>query len=224
MKSYLQILVVLTTLLLVTACASPRVVDHARFDEPHTRSILILPPANETTAAQAPELYFTAIPVPLSEAGYYVFPAPVTQDIMRSEGIVDGAQLQEVPAHRFRELFGADLILRTTITEWDTSYLVLGGSVRVAAHFELISTHTGDVLWSHRDRRVADTTSRNNTSLLGRVLETALNTAQQDYMPLARDLNSAAFSRLPYGAYHPRYVPREVMQQRLREQREAQSR
>lgn len=202
----------LITLLAVgalSACSSTSRVDyHPRFTDPNTRSILILPPANQTTSAVAAEHYQTSLAVPLTRAGYYVLPTPVTTRIMQQEGIVDGAQLDIVDPTHFQQLFGADLILKTTVHHWDTSYFVVGGAVVVSASFELISAHSGETLWTHRDRRSSDTTSRNNSNLLGQLLETALNTMQQDYMPLARDLNQAAFQQLPYGIYHPRYQPR----------------
>ena len=200
--------------LLLSACVSPRPVDHARFNEANMGSVLILPPANQTTAAQAGEHYYTSLAVPLTRAGFYVFPALVTQRIMQSEGIIDGAQLDDIPYSRFRDLFGADLLLRTRITQWDTAYVVLAGSVTVAIEFELVSAHTGSVLWRHRDRRVANTGS-NNSNFLGLLLETALNTAVQDYMPLAREINRNAFRWLPYGPYHPRYMTEAEYAQRL---------
>ena len=205
---------VLAITLLLSACVSPRPVDHARFSEANTRSVLILPPANQTTAAQASDLYYTSLAVPLTRAGFYVFPALVTQRIMQNEGIIDGAQLDDVPYSRFHELFGADLLLRTRITQWDTSYVVLAGSVTVALEFELISAHTGAVLWRHRDRQVSNTGS-NNSNFLGLLLETALNTAAQDYMPLAREINYNALGRLPYGPYHPRYMTEAEYAERL---------
>ncbi|MGX5915432.1 GNA1162 family protein [Aliidiomarina sp. Khilg15.8] len=202
------LLTALLAMFVLSACSSTqRVDDHPRFMDTRTRSVLILPPANQTTSAVAAEHYLTSLPVPLTRAGYYVLPTPVTMQIMQAEGIVDGAQLDTVDPTRFAHLFGVDLILKTTIHNWDTSYFVIGGAVVVGASFELISAHSGEVLWTHRDRRTSDTTSRNNTSLLGQLLETALNTVQQDYMPLARELNQAAFQQLPYGVYHPRYRP-----------------
>lgn len=217
----LRLLTLAILCLVLTACASQRVVDHPRFADPRTRSVLVLPPANETTAAQAGELYVTTLAVPLSRAGFYVLPTQVTRDIMRNDGIIDGAQLDDVAPQRFYELFGADMLLRTRITEWNTTYVVIGGSVSVAVEFELISTHTGEVLWNTRERRVANT-SGGSSNLLGLVLETALNTAQQDYMPLARELSQSAFSALPYGPYHLRYVPREEMEARMEEARQEQ--
>lgn len=205
----------------ITACASPRPVDHARLAEPQAASVLILPPANQTTAAQAGELYYTSLAVPLTQAGFYVYPAGLTQFIMRQEGIIDGAQLDHIPWSRFYELFGADMVLTTRITSWDTSYIVLSGSVTVAVEFALVSTHTGNVLWEHRDRKVAHTGSQ-NSSFLGRVLETALNTAQQEYIPLARELNQEAFTQLPYGPYHPRFMTEAEYAARLQAWREDQ--
>lgn len=211
----LRLAVIIFTVLFIAACAAPRPVDHARFSDSRTRSVFILPPANQTTAAQASDLYYTSLAVPLGQAGFYVFPSTVSQTIMQNEGIIDGAQLDNVPLSLFYERFGADMVLKTTITQWDTSYVVLAGSVTVGVEFELVSTHNDEVLWRFRDRRVANTGSGNG-NLLGLVLETALNTAQQDYMPLARDINQAAFTRLPYGPYHPRYESPEEFAERLR--------
>lgn len=221
MSSFLRISFVSILIVALSACAARPIQDHARFNEPLTRSVLILPPANQTTAAQASELFYTSLAVPLTQAGFYVFPSQATQQILQGEGIIDGAQLENLPPQRFYEMFGADMILRTTVTQWDTSYIILGGSVTVGATFELVSTHTGDVLWTHQDRRVANTGS-NNSNLLGVLLETALNTAQQDYIPLAREINQAAFVRLPYGPYHPRYMTREEFLERQRAQQEGQ--
>ncbi|RUO33906.1 hypothetical protein CWE14_05475 [Aliidiomarina soli] len=203
LKTVVLALVVALTL---SACASSAPPDeYAYFNSPNMRSVLVLPPANRTTAAQAPDLFYTSLAVPLTRAGFYVFPSQLTQQLLRDQGIIDGAQLESVDPRRFYELFGADMVLQTTLVAWDTSYLVIGGSVTVAAQYQLVSTHTGEVVWQANERQSVNT-GGDSSSLLGALLETALNTAQQDYIPLAREMNRRAFSSLPHGPYHPRFI------------------
>src|SRR4030043_255145 len=71
-------------------------------------SILILPPMNETTAADAKEYYSTTIQEPLSFSGYYVFPFEVTAEILKMEGLYDTELIRNTPLPKFREYFGAE--------------------------------------------------------------------------------------------------------------------
>ncbi|MBA3988171.1 MAG: hypothetical protein C0463_03455 [Idiomarina sp.] len=218
--SWLRTFTVAFTVLVLNACVSAQPpVDQSRFSEPYTRSVLILPPANQTTAAQASELYYTSLAVPLTRAGFYVFPSLLTQRIMQNEGIIDGAQLDNVDLALFRQMFGTDMVLRTRVTRWDTSYVVITGSVTVSVEYELVSTHSGNILWEYSGS-ITENTGSQNTSLLGALLETALNTAQQDYIPIARELNRTAFARVPIGPYHPRYLTEEEFAARLAAWRE----
>ncbi len=60
-------------------------------------TILILPPMNESTAADAKEHYSTTVQEPLSLWGYYVFPYEVTSEILKMEGIYDAELLRDMP-------------------------------------------------------------------------------------------------------------------------------
>ena len=120
----------------------------------HPVSILVLPPINKSTAADAKEYYATTVAEPLTNSGYYVFPMEVVYDILQQEGLFDTETMLYVPTQRFREFFGADAVLYVTILEWDTQYLIIDGSVTVKAACELRSTHTGDVLWFYDEGRL----------------------------------------------------------------------
>ena len=50
--------------------------------EEKPNSILILPPINESTDAEAKDYYSTTIPIPLLLHGYYVFPYELTSEIL----------------------------------------------------------------------------------------------------------------------------------------------
>ncbi|WP_371185209.1 GNA1162 family protein [Thalassotalea maritima] len=168
------------------------------------KTILVVPAVNNTTAADAAELYSTTIAQPLSEAGYYVVSIPFVEHFLQREGISDGEQAKQIPPEKFLQLFGADAVLFVNINSWDTNYYITGGNVTVSAKFELISTKTNNMLWQYDDIIVHDT-SGNSGNLLVDVISTALTTALVDYVPIARQVNSQIVSSLPVGQYHPRH-------------------
>lgn len=205
----LALAVALTGTVLLTGCATttPSVpitkqqVFPAVYGE-KPASILVLPAINHSTAADAPLLYSASIAQPLTEQGYYVLPIPVTNTMLEQAGISDGAQLLAVPPQKFGQMFGADAILFVTIDSWDTSYYVVGGDVTVGLTFKLISTKTGERLWNFHNQVVINTGSNNQDPLVA-LIETAIKTAQQDYFPVAQQVNYGSVAVLPYGKFHP---------------------
>ena len=171
----------------------------------HPLSILVLPPINNSTAADAKEYYATTVAEPLTNSGYYVFPMEVVYDMLQQEGLYDTETMTDIPVEKFKQYFGADLYV--TIQEWDTQYLLTSGSVDVKAACELKSTSTGKTLWFYNEKVSVNTsgTSGGAGGLLGFVVQavtTAIQTAAQDYVPIARDVNKKIFVAMPFGKYH----------------------
>ena len=172
-------------------------------------SILVLPPINESTSPDAKEYYSTTIAEPLSYAGYYVFPIEIVNEVLKQEGIYDTELIVDLDASKFKEYFAADAVLFTRIIEWNTSYYVVGGNVKVHIAFDLVSTNTGELLWNYNGQLTVDTSGDNDVpGLAGLVLqlaETAVKTAAQDYTPLAKKVNTAVLTTIPFGFYHAQY-------------------
>ena len=173
-------------------------------------SILVLPPINESTAADAKEYYITTIAEPLSLAGYYVFPIEIVNEVLKQEGIYDTELIVDLDASKFRKYFGADAVLFTKIIAWNTSYYVVGGNVKVHIAFDLVSTKTGESLWNYNDELTVDTTGEDNkvgsgAGLLLQLAATALKTAAQDYTPLAKKVNTTVLKTIPFGIYHAQH-------------------
>ncbi|MBA2252863.1 MAG: DUF799 family lipoprotein, partial [Nitrospirales bacterium] len=61
-------------LLVLSGCASQAKPDYQKFYEHHPRTILVLPPANKTTAVDAPPIFLTTVTRPFEKRGYYVIP------------------------------------------------------------------------------------------------------------------------------------------------------
>jgi hypothetical protein len=172
-------------------------------------AILILPPINQTTASNAKEYYSTTIQEPLSLTGYYVFPYEVTTEILKMEGIYDTELLTNVPLTKFREYFGADAVLFTTIKKWDLSYMVLSSTLTVSVDCQLKSTHSDQILWEYNGTVVVDLSGGNSggglAGLIAKAIVAAINTAMADYVPYARQANYMALSSIPYGKYHENF-------------------
>lgn len=193
--------------LLVSGCASTYVTKqdaYPKMYEDKPVSILVVPAVNRSTAADAPDLYSTTIAQPLSEAGYYVMPLPITNMVLQLEGVVDGAQLRNISANKFRQMFDADAVLFVTINQWDTNYYVTGGNVTVGATFDLVSTDSSEVLWNYNSV-IVHNTSGNSGNLLADIISTALTTALTDYVPVARMVNSTVMTTIPAGKYHSKH-------------------
>lgn len=167
-------------------------------------SILVVPAVNNTTAADAPDLYATTVAAPLAEAGYYVLSVPYVKNFMQREGILDGTQAKNIPMPKYKELFGADAVLFVTLNAWDTNYYVVGGNVTVSAKFEMKSTATDRVIWQY-DSTVVYNTSGNSGNLLADLIATAITSAVTDYVPIAHSVNHQIISTLPVGKYHSRH-------------------
>src|SRR4030042_262074 len=173
-------------------------------------SILILPPMNEPRAADAKEYYSTTIQEPLSFSGYFCFPFEVTAEILKMEGLYDTELIRNTPLPKFREYFGADAVLFTTIKKWNLSYMVIASTLAVAVDCELKSTKSDQILWRYNGTVVVDLSGGNTggglPGLIAKVIVTAISSAVVDYVPHARQANYLALSTVPYGKYHSQHL------------------
>lgn len=210
MRKWLVPVITVCMLAAMSACAPNRVAKKDAFPlmyQERPTSILVLPPINETTAADAKEYYGTTIAEPLSYMGYYVFPIEVVTEMMKHEGAYDTETLINVPPQKFKEFFGADAVLFVKVTKWDTAYYVIGGHVTVGVDLLLKSTTTGAELWKYDGvLQVSTGGGGGGGGLVGLVVQvavTAIQTAAADYIPVARRANAMVISTMPTGKYHP---------------------
>jgi len=206
-----KIIILILSLIIINGCAI--ITKGEAFPKMYKEkpvSILVLPPINESTAADAKEYYSTTIAEPLSSTGYYVFPIEIVNEVLKQEGIYDTELIVDLDPSKFKEYFGADAVLFTKIIAWNTSYYVMGGNVKVHIAFDLVSTKTGETLWSYNDKLTVDTTADDNelggaAGLLLQLAATAVQTAAQDYTPLAKKVNTTVLKTIPFGIYHTQH-------------------
>lgn len=212
--------ILLLLVLLVSGCATPNYVTKAeefpRMYEELPRSILILPPMNESTDAEAKGYYMTTVEMPFALTGYYVFPVEMVSDIMKQEGVYDTEILYKMPLGKFEEYFGADAVLYTRIKKWDVAYTVIASSLTVTIESELVSTKSSEQLWKYTGTITVDLSGGNSGGgvggLIASAIVTAINTAAADYVKYARVANTRLISSLPAGPYHELYLKDQSVQ------------
>lgn len=213
-KKKLLAYVTLTILILTfTGCGPAYITKGAAFPkmyEQQPKSLLILPPMNESTDAEAKDYYMTTTEMPFALMGYYTFPTEMVSDIMKQEGIYNTELLYNMPLDKYYEYFGADTVLFTKIKKWDVSYMVLAANLTVSIEARIVSTKTSEELWKYTGTVVVDLSGGGNANSLAgflvKAVMTAVNTAAADYVHYAKVANNRIIYTLPVGPYNENYM------------------
>ena len=200
------LIIFIGAMLMLTGCVTTHTkgVAYPKLYEENNLTILMLPPINLSTAPEAKEYFMSTLTETANETGYYVLPLEVTTPFLKSEGLYDTEVISDDVLPQFKEHFNADMVLITKILEWDKSYYVVGGNVTVSLDFELKSTKTNESLWKYNGKIIYNTSGNSNNGLLAALVETAIKTATQDYVPIAKGINQKVFLTVPFGKYHSR--------------------
>ena len=182
------------------SCEAPRPIhDYQRFYERQPQTVLVLPVINKTTSAEAPAAFSSTISSPLIQRGYSVLPVLPSAELLRTEGIYEGEEVAIENLRPFKDLIGADSVLRVTIHDWETVYMVLASAVEVEMTYELFDTETGEILWETSGRQSLQSDS--SGSILTAVVNAAITAASTRYVDLARRANIYALTSLPAGPF-----------------------
>lgn len=121
--------------------------DYSSYRSSMPRSVLVLPPTNDSIEVNASYVYLSTITRPLAEAGYYVFPVAVVDRYMKDNGLPTPNEMNAVPLDKIRKIFGADAVLYIHIEDWGQKYQVISSTTIVKARARLVDVRTGAVLW-----------------------------------------------------------------------------
>lgn len=146
MKPFL-ILVLAAAISLLTGCVTVPPKDYTAFRAHQPKSILVLPPANETVEVLANYSVLTTVTQPLAELGYYVYPVVVVDQFMKANGISVPQEMHAVPLEKLHSTFGADSVLYITVEKYGSKYQVISSNVFVFARAKLVDCRSGTVLW-----------------------------------------------------------------------------
>ena len=199
----------LALLIALLACApAARQRDYSRLVAADPRAILIVPVVNKSVEVDAPDYFLSALPVPLAERGYYVFPVNLVKRVLEDDGLADASMVHDADPIRLCSIFGADAVLYATIEQWTARYVLLSTITTVEFSYLLKDCKTGAELWSGHHALRHDS-SAGQQGLLVAALLAAVEKSKPSYMPMARRANSDALAfpgpGLPAGPYRPEH-------------------
>ena len=149
LNRFLKLAVCLLPAALIVGCATPKApYDYTAFKAAKPRSIVVLPPLNNSPDVNAGNSFYAQVTYPLAEAGYYVLPVALVGETFKQNGLTSAADIHAVDARKLNEIFGADAAMYVTITNYGASYTVLNSVVVVSANARLVDLKTGNVLWT----------------------------------------------------------------------------
>jgi hypothetical protein len=199
-------------LVLLTACATSPGHDYALFRARLPRSILVLPPLNDSVDVNAPYIYLATITRPLVNQGYYVFPVAMVDAFMKENGLPSAYDMHNVSLGKIHEVFGADAVLYVTILDWGQKYVLLSSNTVVKAQARLVDVQTGQLLWNGEQYAVEGSGGGGDLIAMAIValVDQIIDTLNDRTYELSRRANYSMiydqYDGFLRGPYHPDYA------------------
>lgn len=219
--SILKCLPVLAVCALLAACVGPQKqtagYDYTAFKSAKPRSILVLPPLNETVDVNATNGMLSQMTMPLAESGYYVLPVAEVAETFRQNGISLPVEMQATSPKKLREIFGADAVLYSKVTQYGSVYRVVDSNTVVTATAKLVSLGTGDVLWqggASANGKELGNVDFGSGSIIGMMVQAAVKQVAHSLADKSQEVAGLTSQRLLsagqpngllYGPHSPKY-------------------
>lgn len=214
MKSKFTTLILFCTIILFSGCAKkPEPYDYSALLNSNPKSILVVMPKNESVDLKgSPAVLANAI-LPLSEAGYYVFPPAVVQETFKQNGVYDGNDIANVPLVKLKEIYGADTVLYMDVKKYGNSYVVLSSKTEIVIDAKLVDLDTQKVIWGKSIKYVKNSSDGGGGiigMLIGAVVtqivnETTDSAYKDTYLADIYLLGPQCYNCLLYGPKSPNY-------------------
>lgn len=147
MQAKISALAAIAIAVVLAGCASTRPYDYSNLRAHPPRSIVVLPPTNQSPDVKATYGYLSTVTMPLAEKGYYVYPVEVVDQFMKENGLPSANEMQTVSLPKIQEILGADAVLYVNVTRYGTRYEILDSVTEVEASARLVDVRTGLLLW-----------------------------------------------------------------------------
>lgn len=185
--------------LLVTGCSAgnKKSTDYSAFRESKPRSILVLPPKNQSPDVNASNSLLSVVTMPLVESGYYVFPVAVVSETFKQNGVTNPDDIRSIPLKKLHDTFGADAVMYISITDYGTSYQIVNSDTRVTATARLVDSRTGKELWTG-GATASGNENQNNSGggLIGVLLTAAIAQIADSSTDKAHDIAEITVARM----------------------------
>ena len=212
--SFLSKVVIFCSIIFVgSGCSTPKF-DYSNYKQSKPRSILILPPINESVEVAGETAVLSSLVRPVAEAGYYVMPTTLVSETFKQNGYTQSAEIHKLPLNKLDEIFGADAILYVTIKQYGQKYFVVGSSAIVALEARLVDAKSGQEIWNgSASANSNENNSGNSAGLVGLLVEAVVTQVIGDAfdssyptskIATARMLSPQNVNALLYGPRHPK--------------------
>lgn len=190
--------------------------DYTAFKAAKPRSIVVLPPLNNSPEVNAGNSVYAQVTYPLAEAGYYVLPVAVVGETFKQNGLTNAADVHNVAPQKLNEIFGADAALYMTISKYGASYTVINSVVTVEVQARLVDLKTGALLWDGK-ASASNNEGGNNSgggligALVAAAVKQVINSTTDSSHPVAgvanvRLLSAGGSQGLLHGPRSPYYL------------------
>ncbi len=196
MPRFMALSAAFLSLALLGGCAAPKTIDYAAFKQSRPKSILVLPPINESPEVQASYSLVSQVTYPLAEAGYYVLPIALVDETFRQNGLTTANDIQAVAPAKLQQIFGADAGLYITITEYGTQYMLISSDTAVTATAKLVDLKTGTTLWTGVARASSEEGNSNAGGIVGMLITAAVKQVINSSTDAAHPIAGVASARL----------------------------
>jgi hypothetical protein len=199
------------SLLLLGGCQTTKPYDYTNFRAHPPRSILVVPPLNESTELEGTYSYLSTVSRPIAERGYYVFPVAVVDQFLKENGMPTSGEMNQIPARKIGQITGADAVMFIDLRQYGSKYVVLNSVTTVEVLAKLVDTRTETILWEGRG--FAQQSGSGSGSLLADMIAAAITQAINKKTDTAHKVSRLANGKLffsentglPYGPYSPKY-------------------
>ncbi len=205
MKQVFQYVVLLA---LFVGCATPY--NYEKFREAKPRSILILPPMNQSTDVRGTYSYLSTVTMPVAERGFYVFPVAVVDQMMKENGLPSANEMHQASIKKIREIMSPDAILYLTLERYGTTYVVVDSQTTVTVSGKLISAITGEVIWEGKASATPGSSSGNSGIaglLVAAIIKQAVSSSTDEAHKVSAQANQMLFNGKDTGLLNGPYAP-----------------
>ncbi len=165
------------------------------------KTIMVMYPWNRSKEQFADEMFYVSVCKELVNKGYYVLPALPALDAYKADTMFNSRYCEQSDSRKYLKSHGVDAVLYITIysvkKEWWTT------NVNMNAQYDLISTKTGETLFSrHSDFNYDSQLPPKSKSDNGLISDEKEN----NYLGISEQMQTYTFSDFPIGPYHKDYL------------------
>ena len=211
MKIFAKYLTVLFCIFIIGCASKKQPYDYTAFKNSRPKSILILPPINGSVDVKATYSFYSNATKPLAEAGYYVFPVTMVDELFKENGYSNPNDIHTIPHSKLSEIFKADVALYLVVKDFGTRYAVVSSATIVTVEGTLVDLRSGATIWSGRATASSEEGKDNNQGLAAAMLSAIVNQVASNFRDQGHKIGKITSHRLLSGGgvdgvlYGPRH-------------------